>query len=122
MNTTQFSKTVQAVKDLQGNPKPQRTAVAGDTVSYKLSQRLYNAGKKTQNDGKLDVSELQGDSKDLIIVDRMSSSLKLVGNFTVKLESDGTTPEPVNLEKDTDYTEATPTENPCPIFPAQHLL
>ena len=122
MNTTQFSKTVQSVKDLQGDPKPQRTAVAGDTVSYKLSQRLYNAGKKTQNDGKLDVSELQGDSKDLMIVDRMSSSLKLVGNFTVKLESDGTTPGPVDLEKDTDYTEARPTENPDSLVTGKKMF
>ena len=111
MNITQFSKTVQSVKDPQNNVKPQRTAVAGDTISYKLTQKLYNTGKKPK-DGKLDVSELNGDGKDLRIVDRMSSSLKLKGEFKVVLHADGVDDVQLAEGATADYTESQPTSNP----------
>lgn len=112
MNITQFSKTVQSVKDSQNNVKPQRTAVAGDTISYKLTQKLYNTGAKTPKDGKLDVSELNGDGKDLRIVDRMSSSLKLKGEFKVVLHADGVDDVQLAEGATADYTESQPTSNP----------
>ncbi|MBI0048640.1 LPXTG cell wall anchor domain-containing protein [Bifidobacterium choladohabitans] len=112
MNITQFSKTVQSVKDSQNNVKPQRTAVAGDTISYKLTQKLYNTGVKTPKDGKLDVSELNGDGKDLRIVDRMSSSLKLKGEFKVVLHADGVDDVQLAEGATADYTESQPTSNP----------
>ena len=72
-----FTKTVQSVADAEGNVKDQITAVAGDTVTYKLSQKLYNEGDNAKpNDGKLDVKELKGEGKDIRLADRMSSSLQ----------------------------------------------
>ena len=72
-----FTKTVQSVADANGNVKDQITAVAGDTVTYKLSQKLYNEGDSAnQYDGKLDVKELKGEGKDIRLADRMSSSLQ----------------------------------------------
>ena len=71
-----FTKTVQSVQDANGNPKNQITAVAGDTITYKLSQKLYNENSPKQNDGKLDVKELKGEGKDVRLADRMSSSLQ----------------------------------------------
>ena len=72
-----FTKTVQSVADAKGNVKDQITAVAGDTVTYKLSQKLYNEGDNAKpNDGKLDVKELKGEGKDIRLADRMSSSLQ----------------------------------------------
>ena len=111
LNSTQFSKTVQSITGSNGDVKTQRTAVAGDTINYKLSQKLYKGDAKS-NDGKLDVTELKGEGNDVIIADRMSSSLRLDGDFTVVLRSDTGSPKDVPLVKDTDYTESTPTENP----------
>ena len=111
MNITQFSKTVQSVKDSTGQVKPQRTAVAGDTISYKLTQKLYNTGKKPK-DGKLDVSELTEGNTDLRIVDRMSSSLKLKGEFKVVLHADGVDDVQLAEGATADYTESQPTSNP----------
>ncbi len=120
MNITQFSKTVQSVKDSQNNVKPQRTAVAGDTISYKLTQKLYNTGAKTPKDGKLDVSELTEGNTDLRIVDRMSSSLKLKGEFKVVLHADGVDDLP--LAVNTDYTESQPTSNPDALFEGKKMF
>lgn len=121
LNTTQFSKTVQSISDSTGGKKTQRTAVAGDTISYKLSQKLYK-GSAAANDGKLDVTELKGQGNDVIIADRMSSSLQLVGDFTVTLRSDTGNPAEVTLTKDTDYTYSTPTENPASLASGKKMF
>ena len=77
-NKSVFSKTVQDVLDSKTNEaKNQRTAVAGDKIDYKLSQTIANNGSAVAKDGILDVSELKGDYKDILFVDRMSSALKL---------------------------------------------
>ena len=76
VNTQSFAKTVQSIKGADGNVKTQTTAVAGDTITYKLSQKLYKDTTPHKNDGKLDVSELKGEGKDVRLADRMSSSLQ----------------------------------------------
>ena len=74
VNTNAFSKTVQNVYDSStGAAKTQRTAVAGDKIDYKLSQKI-NAQPVT---GQLDVSQLAGDYADIKISDRMSTALKM---------------------------------------------
>ena len=115
VNNTEFSKTVQGISDSQGNPKDQRTAVAGDKITYKLSQKLYNAGADYDatnypHDGKLDLKEITGTGPHLRIVDRMSSSLKLDGNFTVTLQPDDSATG-ITLDN-TSYDYTTPTVNP----------
>ena len=76
VNTQSFAKTVQSIKGADGNVKDQTTAVAGDTITYKLSQKLYKDATPHEKDGKLDVSELKGQGKDVRLADRMSSSLQ----------------------------------------------
>lgn len=77
VNTQSFAKTVQSVKGRDGTVKNQTTATAGDTITYKLSQKIYNEGSaRAKNDGKLDVQELGGTGTDVRLADRMSSSLK----------------------------------------------
>lgn len=86
VSTESFAKTVQSVKGSDGAVKNQTTATAGDIVTYKLSQKIYNDGTAAvQRDGKLDVSELQGNGGDIRLADRMSSSLKGDAN-TVKAD------------------------------------
>ena len=107
-----FTKTVQSVQDANGNPKNQITAVAGDTVTYKLSQKLYNEGSPKQNDGKLDVKELKGESKDVRIADRMSSSLQ--GNpDSVQADIRDTTGKVVNLTADDFAKDVNTNKNPA---------
>lgn len=77
VSTESFAKTVQSVKGRDGAVKNQTTATAGDKITYKLSQKIYNEGSSAaKNDGKLDVAELGGNGADVRLADRMSSSLK----------------------------------------------
>ena len=116
MNTREFAKTVQSVKGPNGTAKTQTTATAGDTITYKLSQKIHNDGNKAaKNDGLLDVKELAGNSADVRLADRMSSSLK--GDpTTIKayIRSTGANPKTVELKNTTDFTTDTSTnENPA---------
>ena len=107
-----FTKTVQSVQDANGNPKNQITAVAGDTITYKLSQKLYNESSPKQNDGKLDVKELKGEGKDVRIADRMSSSLQ--GNpDSVQADIRDTTGKVVNLTADDFAKDVNTNKNPA---------
>ena len=107
-----FTKTVQSVQDANGNPKNQITAVAGDTVTYKLSQKLYNEGSPKQNDGKLDVKELKGEGKDVRLADRMSSSLQ--GNpDSVQADIRDTAGKVVNLTADDFAKDVNTNKNPA---------
>ncbi|WP_416517694.1 LPXTG cell wall anchor domain-containing protein [Bifidobacterium asteroides] len=105
VNAQSFAKTVQSVKDADGNVKDQTTATAGDTVTYKLSQKIYNEGTAASNDGKLDVKELKGQGTDVRLADRMSSSLR--GNpATIKADiRDSNGNKLVDLAKTDDYTQ-----------------
>ena len=117
VNAQSFAKTVQSVKGADGNVKDQTTATAGDTVTYKLSQKIYNEGNgSASNDGKLDVKELKGQGKDVRLADRMSSSLK--GDpGTIKADirdSDGN--KVVDLAITDDYTQdLTANANPAAL-------
>ena len=119
-HNTAFAKTVQGVTDsTTGKAKSTRYAKAGDKISYKLSQTIYNEPNKDNRgtpDGKLDTHELKGANGDLRIVDRMSSSLSANNDFTVKVNyknnTKNNTPGSIDLTKDTDYTLSTPTANP----------
>ena len=113
INQQSFAKTVQSVAGSDNTPKNQTIAKAGDTITYKLSQKIYNEGNASApKDGKLDVKELAGNSTDVLLADRMSSSLKGdEGSISVVVRgSDGTSQA---LVKDTDYTQDTSTnKNP----------
>lgn len=52
-------------------------AKAGDTITYRVTQKIYNTGTATPNDQKLDTSELAGNYGDLRVVDKMGASLRL---------------------------------------------
>lgn len=124
VSTESFAKTVQSVKGPDGAAKNQTTATAGDTITYKLSQKIYNeSGSAAKNDGKLDVSELQGKGADVRLADRMSSSLK--GDpATVKAvirDSDGNTAAALTS---TDFASDTSTnENPARLNdPSQKMF
>ena len=107
-----FTKTVQSVQDANGNPKNQITAVAGDTVTYKLSQKLYNENSPKQNDGKLDVKELKGEGKDVRLADRMSSSLQ--GNpDSVQADIRDTAGKVVSLTADDFAKDVNTNKNPA---------
>ena len=107
-----FTKTVQSVQDANGNPKNQITAVAGDTITYKLSQKLYNENSPKQNDGKLDVKELKGEGKDVRLADRMSSSLQ--GNpDSVQADIRDTAGKVVSLTADDFAKDVNTNKNPA---------
>ena len=121
-HSSAFTKTVQGVKTSAGEDKTDRVAQAGDKISYKLSQTIYNdqANHKTK-DGKLDTHELVGSGQDLRIVDRMSSALSAAPtDFTVavsyKDNADSNKDKSLPLAKDTDYSLSTPTTNPQRIL------
>ena len=107
MNSQQFAKTVQSVKGPNKAVKNQTTATAGDTITYKLSQKIYNDGSNSAtNDGKLDIKELAGKNADVRLADRMSSSLK--GDpSTIKayIRGIGSDAAPVELTDTTDFSK-----------------
>ena len=106
VNSTVFSKTVQNVYDSKGGVKSQRTAVAGDKIDYKLTQKIYADSAPATGDGKLDVTELAGNFEDIKISDRMSTALKVDDNgFNVAVHYKDGTGNQVDtvLTKDTDY-------------------
>ena len=119
-----FAKTVQGVTDAtSGQPKASRFAKAGDKISYKLSQTIFNEAKATPKDGKLDTKELKGSFADLRIVDRMSSSLSANNDFTVKIDykdnQNSNADKSLPLEQGTDYKLSTPTDNPDRLLKTQ---
>lgn len=72
VSTSSLDKSVTAIN----GSTDAHVARAGDIISYKVTQKLYNQGSASSlNDGKLDVAELAGGYNDLRIVDRMGSSL-----------------------------------------------
>lgn len=76
IDTSSLTKTVTAAKDSAS--KDVKIVKAGDKVSYRIDQKIYNEGTAAvTGDQKLDVKEVVGDSKDLRIVDRMGDSLTL---------------------------------------------
>ena len=116
-----FTKTVQSVQDANGNPKNQITAVAGDTVTYKLSQKLYNENSPKQNDGKLDVKELKGEGKDVRLADRMSSSLQ--GNpDSVQADIRDTAGKVVSLTADDFAKDVNTNKNPARLNDATQKM
>ena len=116
-----FTKTVQSVQDANGNPKNQITAVAGDTITYKLSQKLYNENSPKQNDGKLDVKELKGEGKDVRLADRMSSSLQ--GNpDSVQADIRDTAGKVENLTADDFAKDVNTNKNPARLNDATQKM
>ena len=116
-----FTKTVQSVQDANGNPKNQITAVAGDTITYKLSQKLYNENSPKQNDGKLDVKELKGEGKDVRLADRMSSSLQ--GNpDSVQADIRDTAGKVVSLTADDFAKDVNTNKNPARLNDATQKM
>ena len=116
-----FTKTVQSVADANGNVKDQITAVAGDTVTYKLSQKLYNESSPKQNDGKLDVKELKGEGKDVRLADRMSSSLQ--GNpDSVQADIRDTAGKVVSLTADDFAKDVNTNKNPARLNDATQKM
>lgn len=114
VNTQSFAKTVQSVKSSNGTVKNQTTATAGDTITYKLSQKIYNEGSAAAaNDGKLDIKELAGRTADVRLADRMSSSLK--GDpSTIKADIRTADDQTIDLAQPTDFaTDTTSNVNPA---------
>ncbi|WP_445339674.1 SpaH/EbpB family LPXTG-anchored major pilin [Bifidobacterium sp. ESL0825] len=112
-----FAKTVQSVKGSDGIAKTQMTATAGDTVTYVLSQKIYNEPDHKTQDGKLDVSELSTTgSTDIKFADRMSSSLQGKDGTIKAVIRDSSGTELQKLELNTDYTvNLTTKENPSSL-------
>ena len=120
-HSSAFAKTVQGVADAKtGEAKASRFAKAGDKISYKLSQTIFNTTNPVSKDGKLDTHELKGSFADLRIVDRMSSSLSANNDFTVKIDyKDNTNADkslPLTQGESGQYKLSTPTENPDRIL------
>ena len=90
-------------------------AQAGDVISYKVSQKIYNEGSAAAaNDQKLDISELSSTPnqyKDLRIVDRMGSALEMQSD-SISARITWTGGKSADLDKTSDYKVTTQTTKP----------
>lgn len=100
-----------SVSAINGNANL-HVARAGDTITYKVTQKIYNTGTATPNDKKLDISELAGGYGDLRVVDKMGASLKLDPNTVDASIKTSTTSLPLNASTaaSPDYKVSTSTD------------
>ena len=86
-------------------------AQAGDVISYKVEHKIYNESTHAWKDQKLDVAEIAGDKKDLRIVDRMGTSLKM-DDTSISAVITATGESDIPLDRNTDYDVITSADKP----------
>ena len=86
-------------------------AQAGDVISYKVEHKIYNESTHAWKDQKLDVAEIAGDKKDLRIVDRMGTSLKM-DDTSIRAAITAPGEQAIGLDRNTDYDVKTGAAKP----------
>ncbi|KJY53899.1 Uncharacterized protein JF68_02760 [Bifidobacterium coryneforme] len=86
-------------------------AQAGDVISYKVEHKIYNESTHAWKDQKLDIAEIAGDKKDLRIVDRMGTSLKM-DDTSISAVITATGESDIPLDRNTDYDVKTSADKP----------
>lgn len=103
-----LTKTVTGIKRGQDTVS---IAQAGDVISYKVEHKIYNESTHAWKDQKLDVAEIAGDKKDLRIVDRMGTSLKM-DDTSISAVITATGENDIPLDRNTDYDVKTSADKP----------